>query len=111
MAARFRRDGLAEGPFAKQISFEPFEFVRPRERQFGQASGALTASHFANAALTSIGLSWAIQWPEGTTTSVRSAQSRRIGSARRESIVSQVQSYAPCRKRTGRVSLPAVFVR
>jgi hypothetical protein len=56
----------------------------------GQASGTLTASHFARAALTSIGRSWAIQWPENITISVRSAQSRRIGSARWESIVSQV---------------------
>jgi hypothetical protein len=65
--------------------------VRAPTNQAGQASsGTFVASHFASAALTSAGRSCAIQWPEGMTTSVRSAQSRRIGSARRESIVSQV---------------------
>jgi hypothetical protein len=37
-----------------------------------------------------MGFSWAIQWPDGTRTSVRFAQSRRIGSARLEATVSHV---------------------
>lgn len=54
------------------------------------APGSFTARNRASAALTAIGCSCAIQWPDGTTTSVRSAQQRRIGSASRESMVSQV---------------------
>jgi len=71
-----------------EVSCQPGFFALAN--QAGQASGTFVTSHFASAALTSAGRSWAIQWPEGMTTSVRSTQSRRIGSARRESIVSQV---------------------
>jgi len=55
--------------------------VRARARQVGQASGTLMASHFANAGLTSTGRSWAIQWPEGTTTSVGAVAAHRFGEA------------------------------
>ena len=48
------------------------------------------ASHPASAAFTARGFSCAIQCPEGTITSVRFRQSRRMGSASRESTVSQV---------------------
>ena len=53
-------------------------------------SGNFLASHAASAALTSTGFSCAIRWPLFTTTSVRSEQWARIGSARREVTVSQV---------------------
>ena len=46
----------------------------------------------ARAAFTATGCSCAIQWPDFTTTSVRSLQSPRIGSAKREFTVSQVVS-------------------
>jgi hypothetical protein len=63
----------------------------PLSRQAeAQSAGNFCASHLASAALTQIGFSCAVQCPEGTTASVRSAQWARIGSARRESIVSQV---------------------
>src|SRR5215469_16042741 len=52
--------------------------------------GNFLASHAASAALTSTGFSCAIRWPLFTTTSVRSEQWARIGSARREVTVSQV---------------------
>ena len=50
----------------------------------GQASGNLVANHLANAAFTAVGFSCAIQCPDRTTTSVRSTQSCRIGSAKRD---------------------------
>ncbi len=56
----------------------------------GHTSGSSLTSHRASAAFTACGFSCAIQCPEVTTTSVRRRQSRRIGSARRESRVSQV---------------------
>jgi len=56
----------------------------------GQTAGTAVASHRAMLALTSIGFSCAIQWPERITTSDRLRQSRRIGSASREATVSHV---------------------
>ena len=50
----------------------------------GQKSGVLVANHLANAAFTAVGFSCAIQCPDWTTTSVRSVQSCRIGSAKRD---------------------------
>src|SRR5215470_13922226 len=52
--------------------------------------GNFLTSHAASAELTSTGFSCAIRWPLFTTTSVRSEQWARIGSARREVTVSQV---------------------
>ena len=59
-------------------------------REGSSSFGSFVASHLASAAFTATGFSCAIQWPDFTTTSVRSAQSRRIGSASRECTVSQV---------------------
>ena len=55
-------------------------------------SGSLVASQRANAALTATGFSCAIQWPDATTTSVRSAQSRahRLGQARGDGLAGVV---------------------
>src|SRR5262249_61784408 len=55
-----------------------------------QRAGKCEESHFVRAAFTARGFSWAIQWPDRTTTSVRFRQSCRIGSARREVMVSHV---------------------
>ena len=55
-----------------------------------QICDTAVASHWAMAALTSTGFSWAIQCPDGMMTSDRLGQSCRIGSARRDAIVSQV---------------------
>ena len=60
------------------------------------------ASHSSIAVSTSAGFSCGIQWPAPTTRSVRSVQSRRIGSASRESTVSQTTSYVACKKSTGK---------
>ena len=67
-------------------------FGRLSPRYFGHSPGNFNASHRASPALTSTGFSCAIQWPDCTTISDRSAQSARIGSARRDTIVSQVVS-------------------
>jgi beta-lactamase class A len=61
----------------------------PRIQAEGQSEGNLAASHFARAAFTWTGFSWAIQWPHSTVASVRLAHAARMGSARRESMVSQ----------------------
>ncbi len=55
-----------------------------------QMSDTAVASHWARAALTSTGFSWAIQCPDEMMTSDRLGQSCRIGSASRDTIVSQV---------------------
>ena len=54
-----------------------------------QRSGNCWASQRAMAALTDTGFSCAIQCPDRTVTSVKFLQSRRMGSARRDSTVSQ----------------------
>src|SRR5262249_29509940 len=71
------------GPAASAFGFPLFPCVDP-------PPGNFLASHAASAALTSAGFSCAIRWPLFTTTSVRSEQWARIGSARREVTVSQV---------------------
>jgi hypothetical protein len=47
-------------PALKQTGLEPSKYFRARVSQAGQASGNFVASHFASAALTSAGRSWAI---------------------------------------------------
>ena len=58
--------------------------------QMRQRFGNSIASHRAIAALTDAGFSWAIKCPDLTTASLRRSQFLRIGSASRESIVSQI---------------------
>jgi hypothetical protein len=61
-----------------------------QEGQTVQRSENWAASHLARAAFTATGFSCAIQCPDGTVTSVRLLQSCRMGSARRDTTVSQV---------------------
>ncbi|HLN08247.1 MAG TPA: MFS transporter, partial [Xanthobacteraceae bacterium] len=60
--------------------------------QSPHSAGNWAARNLASARLTATGCSCAIQWPDLTTTSVRLVHAARIGSARRDVMVSQTVS-------------------
>jgi len=74
---------------AKFSIFTQSIYARIEGYKSAHSIGNCELIHFASAALTSAGFSCAIQWPEGIVTSVRLLQWARIGSARRETRVSQ----------------------
>ena len=57
---------------------------------------------------TRLSVEWSVEGERGKPF-CRARSARRIGSGRREVIVSQIVSYAPCKNRTGIESLPPFF--